>query len=186
MTHICGPEWVGHFDRLTPAGMTEDFSRNNTYRHEASDQYFTMYQRGGRFYQRRHQMGRDGRETNVVEMEIDFVLGSGNHARTYLHQREDGQLVELPVAWYSDEGGTWAMNPGYDRADHMDFRRKLDRECFFCHNAYPNLDSQAPELALRGVIPEGIDCQRCHGPGRSHVEKAATAAGPWLRSVARS
>ena len=126
------------FRRLTPAGMTEDFSRNNTYRHEASDQYFTMYQRGGHFYQRRHQIGRDGRETNVVEMEIDFVLGSGNHARTYLHQREDGQLVELPVAWYSEEGGTWAMNPGYDRADHMDFRRKLDRECFFCHNAYPN------------------------------------------------
>jgi tetratricopeptide (TPR) repeat protein len=162
------------FHPLAPAAMTEDFSRNNTYYHEASDQYFTMYQRDGHFYQRRHQTGPDGRETNIVEMQIDFVLGSGNHARTYLHHREDGQFVELPVAWYSEKGGGWAMNPGYDRADHMDFRRKLDRECFFCHNAYPReFDGDGPELVMRGAIPDGIDCQRCHGPGRTHVQRAA-------------
>jgi len=166
-----------------PDGMKEDFSRNNTYYHEASDQHFTMYQRDGHFYQRRHQTGPDGRETNVVEMGIDFVLGSGDHARTYLHQAADGQLIELPVAWYSDQGEAWAMNPGYDRADHMDFRRKLDRECFFCHNAYPRTayprtdDNAGPELFLSGAIPEGIDCQRCHGPGRTHVQRA-TAGRP--------
>jgi tetratricopeptide (TPR) repeat protein len=170
------------FQRLAPAGMAEDFTRNNTYYHEASDQHFTMYQRDGRFYQRRHQTGPDGRETNVVEMEIDFVLGSCDHARTYLHQAADGQLVELPIGWYNDKGGEWAMNPGYDRADHMDFRRKLDRECFFCHNAYPRTASQTddtagPELLLPGAIPEGIDCQRCHGPGRAHVQRA-TAGRP--------
>ena len=163
---------------MKPGGMKEDFSRNNTYYHEASDQHFTMYQRDGHFFQRRHQTGPDGRETNVVEMEIDFVLGSGDHARTYLHQAADGQFVELPVAWYSEKGGAWAMNPGYDRADHMDFRRKLDRECFFCHNAYPRTgNNAAPELSLRGAIPEGIDCQRCHGPGRAHVQ-GATAGRP--------
>jgi hypothetical protein len=32
-------------------------------------------------------------------------------------------LVELPLAWYADGGGLWAMNPGYDRPDHMGFRR---------------------------------------------------------------
>ncbi len=162
------------FHRLSQVAVEEDFSRNNTYYHEASDQHFTMYQRDGRFYQRRHQIGPDGRETNIVEMEINFVLGSGNHARTYLHQTADGQLLELPLAWYSDKGGAWAMNPGYDRADHMDFRRKLDRECFFCHNAYPRTEDNAGAgLVLRGAIPEGIDCQRCHGPGRPHVQSAA-------------
>jgi tetratricopeptide (TPR) repeat protein len=172
------------FHRFAPEGVKEDFSRHNTFYHEASDQHFTMYQRDGQFYQRRHQIGPDGRETNVVEMAIDFVLGSGDHARTYLHQAADGQLIELPVAWYSDQGGAWAMNPGYDRADHMDFRRKLDRECFFCHNAYPRTtrtlqadDNASPDLVLRGAIPEGIDCQRCHGPGRAHVQRA-TAGRP--------
>jgi tetratricopeptide (TPR) repeat protein len=167
------------FLRLAAADPKEDFSSRNTFYHEASDQHFTMYQRDGHFYQRRHQIGPDGHQTNIVEMEIDFVLGSGNHARTYLHQRADGQLVELPVGWYSEKGGSWAMNPGYDRADHMDFRRKLDRECFFCHNAYPRAaDNEGPELFLRGAIPEGIDCQRCHGPGLAHVRIAAAGSSP--------
>ena len=43
-------------------------------------------------------------------------MGSGNHARTYLHPTERGELIELPLAWYSENNGTWAMNPGHDRA----------------------------------------------------------------------
>src|SRR5262249_46285308 len=80
---------------------------------------------------------------------------------------------------YSEKGGTWAMNPGYDRADHMDFRRKIDRECFFCHNAYPQADnSSGAEFTLRGGVAEGIDCQRCHGPGRAHVQAAESGRPP--------
>ena len=105
-------------------------------------------------------------------MQIDFVLGSGNHVRSYLHRTPAGQLIQLPVAWYAERGGFWAMNPGYDRPDHMDFRRRIDRECFFCHNAYPDAqDGGERELVLSGAIPEGIDCQRCHGPGRAHAEQ---------------
>ena len=29
-----------------------------------------------------------------------------------------------------------------------------------------------------GDLPEGIDCQRCHGPGRAHVESARNGASP--------
>jgi tetratricopeptide (TPR) repeat protein len=144
-----------------------------------------MYQRGGRFYQRRHQIGPDGREINVLEKEIDFVLGSGNHARTYLHKRADGQLEEAPVAWYAEKGGIWAMNPGYDRPDHLDFRRKIDQECFFCHNADPGVqDSSSRELFLLGAVPDGIDCQRCHGSEGSHVQNAT--AGASLESIRKS
>src|SRR5437899_1367867 len=114
---------------------------------------------------------------DVVEMRVDFVLGSGEHAKTYLHRTATGQLIELPLGWYRENGGTWAMNPGYDRAEHMDFRRKIDRECFFCHNAYPAEDGESPELFLKGAVPEGIDCQRCHGPGGAHV-RAASSGGP--------
>ncbi len=160
------------FSRLTSTA-TQDFPQKASYYHEASDQRFELYQRDGRFFERRYQIGPAGRETNVLEMEIQFALGSGSHARTYLHLREDGQLVETPVGWYREKGGSWAMNPGYDRPDHMDFRRKIDRECFFCHNAYPEVEHDAGlELSLRGTIPEGIDCQRCHGPGRAHVQSA--------------
>lgn len=169
------------FYRYGPENAVEDYARNNTYYHGPSDRYYTMYRRGDRYYQRRHQIGPGGGQIHVVEKEIHFVLGSGNHSRTYLHRTPRGQLVELPIAWYAEKGGSWAMNPGYDRPDHLDFRRKLDQECFFCHNAYPQIESVSDpgrrDLFLRGAIPEGIDCQRCHGPGRRHVE-AAQAGGP--------
>jgi predicted CXXCH cytochrome family protein len=166
------------FYRPLPENTIEDYSRNNTYYHEASNQHFTMFRRGDRFFQRRHQIGADGGENNVVETEIHFIMGSGNHVRTYLPRTSNGRLLELPVAWYAEKGGFWTMNPGYDRPDHMDFRRKVDQECFFCHNAYPQAeavigsgnDPGSRELHLPGAIPEGIDCQRCHGPGRLHVQ----------------
>jgi predicted CXXCH cytochrome family protein len=176
------------FYRLRPETIVEDFHRNNTYDHQASGRHYTMYERAGRYYQRRHQIGPDGRERNIVEKEIHFVLGSGNHARTYLHKTASGQLLQLPIGWYSERGGFWAMNPGYDRPDHLDFRRKVDRECVFCHNAYPPVEfdsvSGQRELTIAGTIPEGIDCQRCHGPGRSHVQLAQ--AGEPIDTVRRA
>jgi tetratricopeptide (TPR) repeat protein len=142
--------------------------------HAASDRYYTMVQRDGKFYQRRHQVGFGGKETNVLELEAHYVVGSGNHARTFLHRNPDGRLVQLPVSWYAERGGYWAMSPGYDRADHMDFRRVIDVGCMSCHNGYPSAriedDGGGPRFG--DALPNGIDCQRCHGPGEAHVEAA--------------
>ena len=113
------------------------FPTGNRVYHEASDRYYTMVQRDGKFYQRRHQIGFGGKETNVLELEAHYVVGSGNHARTFLHRSPDGRLVQLPVSWYAERGGYWAMSPGYDRAAHMDFRRVIDAGCMSCHNGYP-------------------------------------------------
>lgn len=139
--------------------------------HEASDRYYTMVERGGKFYQRRHQIGFDGKETNAIEVEADYVIGSGNHARTFLHRNPDGRLTQLPVSWYAERGGYWAMSPGYDRSAHLDFRRVIDAGCMSCHNGYPGSpadDGNGPRFD--DSLPEGIDCQRCHGPGQTHID----------------
>jgi tetratricopeptide (TPR) repeat protein len=142
--------------------------------HEPSQRFYTITQRDGVLYQRRHQMGFDGRETNVLELTADFVVGSGNHARTFLHRNRDGRLVELPLSWYAENGGVWAMSPGYDRPAHMDFQRTINEDCMSCHNAYPRtlLDDEGNGSRFSEAPPEGIDCQRCHGPGGAHVDAA--------------
>lgn len=146
------------------------------YYHKPSDSYFSMLERDGRFFQRRHQLDPTGREVNVIEKQIDFVMGSGNHARTYLHRTSRGTLVQLPLGWYADRGGHWAMNPGYDQPAHEDFRRKAAYECMFCHNGYPRIpaghDRVGAEPVYLDPLPQGIDCQRCHGPGACHVAVA--------------
>ena len=57
--------------------------------------------------------------------------------RTYVHRNADGTLLELPLAWYAEKGGYWAMNPGYDAPDYPYARRQIAYDCMFCHNAYP-------------------------------------------------
>jgi predicted CXXCH cytochrome family protein len=49
----------------------------------------------------------------------------------------------------------------------------------FCHNGYPQIpaghEQPFAQPAYAGALPEGIDCQRCHGPGSRHAQVAATA-----------
>ena len=97
-----------------------------------------MLQRVGKFYQRRWQIGYRGKEENAEELQIDYVMGSGNHVRTYLHRTSRGTLIELPLAWYAEKGGSWGMNPGYD-STAPDTRRKIGYDCMFCHNGYPEI-----------------------------------------------
>ncbi len=170
------------FARIGEAAALEDYEGKNTYYHKASDRYYTMSRKDGKFFQRRHQIGFDGKEANVVEKEINFVLGSGNHSRSYLHQGPDGRLSELPVGWYAENKGYWAMNPGYDRPDQEDFRRQITYQCMFCHNGYPQIEEGADAAGtapvFRGSVPSGIDCQRCHGPGRAHIQAMQTGKTP--------
>jgi len=160
------------FSRLKPSEPVADFKTRNRLYHEASGRHYTMVDRDGKFYQRRHEVGFDGKETNILELQADYVVGSGNHARTLLHRTADGRLLEMPVSWYSERGGYWAMSPGYDRPGHMDFRRLINEDCMSCHNGYPRGgvrdDGNGPTFTE--PLPEGIDCQRCHGPGQAHID----------------
>lgn len=152
------------FYRLTPTTRVEDFQRNNRFEHGPSRTIFTMTERGGRFYMR----------ANEAEKEIHYVLGSGNHARSYVHVTPQGRLLALPVSWYTQAqgGGYWQMAPGFDRPDHPRFRRRIGFDCFFCHNAYPKLpaDADAADPTYAEPLPEGIDCSRCHGPVQEHLK----------------
>src|SRR5215831_16513044 len=74
------------FQRPDAAKSIEDFTTINRFYHQASDTWFEMSRRNGQYYQRRWQIGFGNEETNVDEQAIDFVIGSGNHVRTYLHR----------------------------------------------------------------------------------------------------
>ena len=165
------------FSAPRPEILVEDFTKDNSYYHPASDTHYQMLNRNGVLFQRRSQRGFEGKETNVDEKRIDYIVGSGNHMRTYVHRNADGTLIELPLAWYAEKGGYWAMNPGYDAPDYPYSRRQIAYDCMFCHNAYPKTPSGHERMGDRpvysGAMPDGIDCQRCHGPGQQHVDIAS-------------
>src|SRR6266567_4624424 len=164
--------------RTTPANTVEDYTAKNQFYHPLSETHYSMIVREGAYYQRRWQIGFGGQETNVEESRIDYMIGSGAHARSYLHRTARGTLIELPLGWYSEKGGYWGMSPGFD-SRHPPTRRLVSYECIFCHNGYPRTpaghDAPGSEPVFSGDLPEGIDCQRCHGPGARHVRTAQTA-----------
>ncbi|HEX2162798.1 MAG TPA: tetratricopeptide repeat protein, partial [Thermoanaerobaculia bacterium] len=168
------------FFRPTRERAVEDFGV--VYDHAPSGRSYRVDWRGERLVFRRWQTTAEGRPIHLVEQEIDWVLGSGHTSRTYLYRTPAGELFQLPIAWYSQDGGHWAMAPGFDRPDHSGLLRAVRRECLFCHDADPGLppgaDRHGAPHVFPAELPQGIGCQRCHGPGSEHVARAEIGAAP--------
>ena len=149
--------------------------------HEISRERFTFTWSDGEAWIRRSQPGPGGAETNVFEERVDYVIGAGSQAISYLHRTRDNKLTEFPVSWYPENGGHWGMSPAYDRPDHPGFSREVNFACTQCHNALPDTaptgDSPG-ETIFPEQLPEGIDCQRCHGPGQAHADAASQGRSP--------
>ena len=152
----------------------EDFENAHFY-HELSQKHYEMAIEDGKFVMTRYRLGKDDQRINEHKKIADFIIGSGNHSRTYCYREPSGAMFQMPVVWYS-QTKTWGMAPGYDKAEHDDFKRQITRECMFCHNAYPEYetgsDSFLAPASFPKTLPHGIGCQRCHGPGEAHVKAA--------------
>ncbi len=144
--------------------------KDGSFNHTASGEQFTIYTQDKQPFLKRQLAGQDA----VLTAPIHYWFGSGKHARSYISRINTGELIELPLTWYAEQNGFWAMSPGYDRPDHAGFSRKLTYRCMSCHNGFMPLPNPTWEAGTRfpAQMPAGIDCQRCHGPGQSHLDAA--------------
>jgi len=148
------------------ANLIEDYVRNNHVFDAQSNFHYQMVSKGGEFYQTEYRLDENGQRLHELTRRVDFVIGSGNHARTYL-TNENGFLYELPVTWYNEKGA-WGMSPGFRYVNYR-FSRPITPGCMNCHNAYAEY---MPYSGNRyAEVPHGIGCERCHGPGELHVAK---------------
>src|SRR5690242_5671666 len=79
-------------EAFAQTGMGRSFSAagpvEGRFYHAASDRYYEIG--GGKMT--RYQIGPFGQQVNRIEKSIDYVIGSGNHARTFIHRNTDGSL----------------------------------------------------------------------------------------------
>ncbi len=107
-----------------------------------------------------------GRDVCRAEEEIDFAIGSGSHARSYLFQRGDTTFYS-PITWYTREQ-TWGLSPAFvGKNSHLTLA--AERGCLFCHGNRMEVDHRA--LNRYRLIGHSIGCERCHGPGELHVRR---------------
>ena len=162
------------FYRLTAETAIEDFTRNNELVVARTGLRYRMVARDGAYYMRQSVLDGRGGEWALDERRMTYVLGSGNHSRSYVTEWQ-GQLYQLPVCWYP-RAKRWDPCPGFEH-DSEHFRRHATRSCVFCHNGRM-VGVDGTVSTFREPLPMGIDCERCHGPGGAHVARWASGAMP--------
>jgi len=97
---------------------------------------------------------------------INYVVGSGQHTNSHFYL-SGNYTYQVPVTYYTQDG-KFDFPPGFADGNNSRFSRKIGLECMSCHNGFPDFVKGSENKY--NFIPDGIDCERCHGPGELHVK----------------
>ena len=151
------------FDRATKEKSSGDF-KTSVIRDTKREFIYSAYWKGDELHIGEYRIS--GLDTNFKrEEKVDFIIGSGQHTNSHL-QWVNGYINQMPMTFYA-QSKKWDLPPGFEDGHNSRFSRKIGLECMSCHNAYPDF-ILGSENKFRSV-PNGIDCERCHGPGSVHV-----------------
>jgi len=166
-----------HFKATSPA------TKENILGHFSNDRNIFVYdkntklvmeERNDTLYQVLYKNGKE------VEAHSFDVLFGTKHAQTSAFWKNH-YTFELPVSYYKSLN-SWATSPGYS-AKEANFNRKVEKECYGCHSSniasrYINTSSdsitfmtmEVEDFMNKNTLVYGIDCERCHGPAKKHVQ----------------
>lgn len=112
-----------------------------------------------------------GKDTIYKRVEtVDYIVGSGQHTNSHI-MNTNGYLHQMPMTYYTQKG-EWDFPPGFENGFNTRFSRKIGLECMSCHNTLPGFVEGSENKF--DAIPEGVSCERCHGPGSIHVQQRST------------
>jgi len=136
---------------------------------------YSVESREGRVIHQEVRQDASGRIIAQIDAEVQYVIGSGRQAFSYLIER-DGFLFESPITRYAKDD-RWGLSPGYETRTST-FDRPILPDCLFCHT---NRVEQVTSAINRYRTPifhgYAIGCERCHGPGELHVRRPELVDG---------
>jgi hypothetical protein len=135
--------------------------------------YFKMTADADGFHQTAVDEVSPGKNVELTQR-FDIVIGV-RKSQTYLYWKDD-ELFELPVSWWSGSG-QWINSPGYEDGA-LRFDRPIYPRCLECHGSYFESLAPPPNRYARNSLVLGIECERCHGPGREHVALYSSSNAP--------
>ncbi len=125
----------------------------------------------------------------TTSLSLDYGVGSGKHGVTFVAIEEDKSQFEPSGIEhrlsYLANSPRLAITPGQERmpqdryhadtAEGLVFGRPLGpdhfRECLRCHTTFIKTVSRN-RLETNATWIPNVSCERCHGPGRDHVDAA--------------
>lgn len=122
----------------------------------------SVLRRDGRYYLQ----SRDA-DGQLRQRGVDATIGSGRHVRMLLGRNPAGGWIELPLAWYPQDGGRYASGPGFGFSASClvcHARQKGDQAAAFgCASCHATAGAGKPGQAV---------CLACHpgtsGPNSTH------------------
>lgn len=153
------------FDHATLQKTTATFGPHAVVYDSLSNFYYHPFFKDSVMYVLEYRL-ENGDTTHKRLEKITYIVGSGQHTNSHILDI-NGYVYQAPVTWYTQEE-RWDLAPGF-KENNSRFGRWLTEECITCHN---NLPEQVPGSMNRfSKMPTGIQCERCHGPGKLHVEE---------------
>jgi hypothetical protein len=105
----------------------------------------------------------------VGALDLKYAIGSGAVGRSYITAIE-GFLVQAPISYFSS-AARWDLSPGFAGRSSIDIARPIEEPCLQCHATAPRLVAGTQNKYVDPPFLEaGVGCERCHGPGRRHIE----------------
>ncbi|MDF2436354.1 MAG: hypothetical protein K0Q95_730 [Bacteroidota bacterium] len=171
------------YDSFIKTGMGKSFEHASRSKSAAKlDKHTVIYDKFSDFYYHPYW---DGDSMRIMEFrlkdkdtiykrieKVDYIIGSGQHTNSHI-QSVNGYLNQMPMTFYTQKG-KWDLPPGFENGFNTRFSRKIGLECMSCHNTLPGF-TEGSENKFTSV-PEGVNCERCHGPGSIHVQQRSTGS----------
>jgi hypothetical protein len=154
------------FDLATKQKSSADFTKHHVVFDKIKNLYYHPFWKNNNMFILEYRM--QGKDTVYQRTEkVDYIIGSGQHTNSHL-MNVNGFVYQLPLTWYTQDK-KWDLPPGFENGNNSRFSRTVEFECMSCHNAFPSVTDFTANKFTN--IPNGIDCERCHGPGEIHLKE---------------
>jgi tetratricopeptide (TPR) repeat protein len=152
------------FDFASAEKSKGKFGKESLIHDDSNNMWYQSYFRDSVMYIKEFRL--NGKDTVYSRTEkINYIVGSGQHTNSHM-RNENGYVFQMPMTFYTQQGH-WDLPPGFEGGFNSRFERKIGLECMSCHNALPGFVKGSENKFSE--IPNGISCERCHGPGSLHV-----------------
>ncbi len=152
------------FDLASANKSKGKFGKESLIHDDSNNMWYQSYFRDSTMYIKEFRL--DGKDTVYSRTEkINYIVGSGQHTNSHM-RNENGYVFQMPMTFYTQQGD-WDLPPGFENGFNSRFERKIGLECMSCHNSLPGFVKGSENKFSE--VPNGISCERCHGPGSLHI-----------------
>jgi hypothetical protein len=105
----------------------------------------------------------------VLALPFGVTAGSGTKGQSYMHWQQN-RLFQMPLTYFN-VAEQWANSPGFP--NRVQYERPITSRCMECHTTQAEVvsppGSELDEFDKNKII-YGVSCEKCHGPGKNHVD----------------